>query len=62
MINDALRGISISYSYSVPYISMTPTQGDRFTYYAARIKNFGAEVKKKREKKGSKEADDEKEE
>ena len=62
MINDALRGISISYSYSVPYISMTPAQGDRFTYYAARIKNFGAEVKKKREKKGVKEADDEKEE
>jgi hypothetical protein len=63
MINDALRGISISYSYSVPYISMTPVQGDRFTYYAARIKNFGAEVKKKREKKGSKEElDDEKEE
>ena len=62
MINDALRGISISYSYSVPYISMTPGQGDRFTYYAARIKNFGAEVKKKREKKGTKEADDEKEE
>jgi hypothetical protein len=63
MINDALRGISISYSYSVPYISMTPAQGDRFTYYAARIKNFGAEVKKKREKKGVKEElDDEKEE
>ena len=56
MINDALRGISISYSYSVPYISMTPGQGDRFTYYAARIKNFGAEVKKKREKKGTTEA------
>jgi hypothetical protein len=55
MINDALRGISISYSYSVPYISMTPGQGDRFTYYAARIKNFGAEVKKKREKKSAKE-------
>jgi hypothetical protein len=63
MINDALRGISISYSYSVPCISMTPGQGDRFTYYAARIKNFGAEVKKKREKKGTKEVmDDEKEE
>jgi hypothetical protein len=63
MINDALRGISVSYSYSVPYISMTPAQGDRFTYYAARIKNFGAEVKKKREKKGTKEVmDDEKEE
>ncbi len=63
MINDALRVISISYSYSVPYISMTPAQGDRFTYYAARIKNFGAEVKKKREKKGTKEVmDDEKEE
>jgi hypothetical protein len=42
---------------------MTPAQGDRFTYYAARIKNFGAEVKKKREKKGVKEElDDEKEE
>ena len=60
MINDALRGISISYSYSVPYISMTPGQGDRFTYYAARIKNFGMEVKKKREKKGTAEVDDEK--
>jgi hypothetical protein len=35
---------------------MTPGQGDRFTYYAARIKNFGAEVKKKREKKGTTEA------
>lgn len=62
MINDALRGISISYSYSVPYISMTPGQGDRFTYYAARIKNFDSEVKKKREKKATKEMDDEKEE
>lgn len=63
MINDALRGISISYSYSVPCISTTPDQGDRFTYYAARIKNFSTEVKKKREKKGTKEAlDDEKEE
>lgn len=60
MINDALRGISISYSYSVPCISTTPDQGDRFTYYAARIKNFSTEVKKKREKKGT--MDDEKEE
>jgi hypothetical protein len=63
MINDALRGISISYSYSVPYITLTPAQGDRFTYYAVRIKNFSAEVKKKREKKSVKEeTDDEKEE
>jgi hypothetical protein len=63
MINDALRGISISYSYSVPYITLAPAQGDRFTYYAARIKNFSTEVKKKREKKSTKEdVDDEKDE
>ena len=61
MINDALRGISISYNYSVPYITLSPSQGDRFIYYALRIKNFSGEVKKKRVAK-EKEKEEEKEE
>ena len=65
MINDALRGISISYNYSVPYITLSPSQGDRFMYYALRIKNFSGEVKKKRvakEKENEEEKEEEKEE
>ena len=41
MINDALRNVSISYSYSVPYIHIDK-------YYSIRTKNFSDEVKKKR--------------
>jgi hypothetical protein len=42
MINDALRNVSISYCYSVPYINM-----DR-EYYGIKTKNFASEVKKKK--------------
>ena len=42
MINDALRNVSISYSYSVPYIAMDGA------YYAIKTKNFSDEVKKRR--------------
>jgi hypothetical protein len=42
MINDALRNVSISYSYSVPYIELDGT------YYGIKTKNFADEVKKKR--------------
>ena len=52
MINDALRTISISYSYSVPFISQTPRKSDDQLYYRVIIKNFSDEMKKKR---GSKE-------
>jgi hypothetical protein len=50
MINDALRNISLSHSYSVPYIATTPSGTDRFSYYATRIKNFSVELRKKRVK------------
>jgi hypothetical protein len=45
MINDALRGVSISYCYSVPYIHQDGK------YYSIKTKNFSEEVKKKRTKK-----------
>lgn len=48
MINDALRTISISYNYSVPYIAINPNHSDRLMNYAVRVKNFSADVKKKR--------------
>ena len=49
MINDALRGVSISHSYSVPYIAIDGK------YYSIKTKNFSDEVKKKR---GAKKDDD----
>lgn len=42
MINDALRNVSMSYCYSVPYINM---EGG---YYGIKTKNFASEVKKKK--------------
>jgi hypothetical protein len=42
MINDALRNVSISYCYSVPYINMDGG------YYGIKTKNFSSEVKKKK--------------
>jgi len=42
MINDALRNVSISYCYSVPYINMDGG------YYGVKTKNFASEVKKKK--------------
>lgn len=42
MINDALRNVSISYCYSVPYINMDGG------YYGIKTKNFASEVKKKK--------------
>jgi hypothetical protein len=42
MINDALRNVSISYSYSVPYIAVDGK------FYSIKTKNFSDEVKKKR--------------
>jgi hypothetical protein len=44
MINDALRNISISYLYSVPYIAIDNK------YYTIKTKNFSDEVKKRRNK------------
>lgn len=44
MINEALRSISISYYYSVPYIHLDGK------YYSIKTKNFSDEVKKKRTK------------
>jgi len=42
MINDALRNVSTSYCYSVPYINMDGG------YYGVKTKNFASEVKKKK--------------
>jgi hypothetical protein len=42
MINDALRNASITYSYSVPYITI-----DNNNYYSIKTKNFSDEVKKR---------------
>ena len=42
MINDALRNVSISYCYSVPYINMDGG------YYGVKTKNFASEVKKRK--------------
>ena len=42
MINDALKNISTSYCYSVPYINMDGG------YYGVKTKNFASEVKKKK--------------
>jgi len=42
MINDALRNVSIGYSYVVPYIAVEDG------YYIIRTKNFSSELKKKR--------------
>ena len=42
MINEALRNVSTSYCYSVPYINM---EGG---YYGIKTKNFASEVKKKK--------------
>jgi hypothetical protein len=42
MINEALRNVSISYCYSVPYINMDGG------YYGVKTKNFASEVKKKK--------------
>jgi hypothetical protein len=58
MINDALGGVSLSYSYSVPYIASTPGKTDRFMFYAIRYKNFSMEIKKKRPATKSKEESD----
>ena len=42
MINDALKNVSISYCYSVPYINLDGG------YYGIKTKNFASEVKKKK--------------
>ena len=42
MINDALKNVSISYCYSVPYINLNGG------YYGIKTKNFASEVKKKK--------------
>jgi hypothetical protein len=51
MINDALKNVSISHAYSVPYISSAWNNTDQYTYYRILTKNFKTESKKKREKK-----------
>jgi hypothetical protein len=60
MINDALRNISIAYSYTVPYIAKR--MENYMEYYNIETKNFASEVKKKRVTKGEEEDDDEEEE
>jgi hypothetical protein len=52
MINDALRNVSISYNYSVPYIAIDEN------YYSIKTKNFSGEVKKKRIAKLTKEEEE----
>jgi hypothetical protein len=54
MINDALRNVSISHSYAVPYISVDGL------YYAIKTKNFTDEVKKKRDKQSNAKKDEDK--
>jgi hypothetical protein len=52
MINDALRNVSISHCYSVPYIHLDGH------YYSIKTKNFSDEVKKKRGAKKEEDNDD----
>jgi hypothetical protein len=52
MINDALRNVSISHSYSVPYIAVDGL------YYSIKTKNFSDEVKKKRDKQSNAKKDE----
>ena len=46
MINDALRTVSISYQYAVPYIAIATTDHSA-RYYHVRVQHFTAETKKK---------------
>lgn len=58
MINDAMKDISVSYSYSVPYIAteVMAMMGESVRYFV-RTKNLGLEAKKSR--KSGKEPDEE---
>jgi len=58
MINDAMKDISVSYSYSVPYIAteVMAMMGESVRYFV-RTKNLGLEAKKSR--KSGKEVDEE---
>jgi len=51
MINKALRDVSISHSYAVPYINLVFSDYEKINYYNVSVKNFSEEVKKKRGKK-----------
>ena len=51
MINNALRDVSISHSYAVPFINMVYSDYEKIHYYSMGTKNFSEEVKKKRGKK-----------
>ena len=46
MINDALRTVSLSYNYAVPYIAITSSD-QSVRYYHVRVQHFTAEPKKK---------------
>jgi hypothetical protein len=48
MINAALRKISISYSYSVPYIDIVEILPNKFSHYHLVVRNFVEDAKKKR--------------
>jgi len=48
MIQEALQKISISYSYTVPYIQQTWDQMENTVYYRVLSKNFSHDVKKRR--------------
>ena len=49
MINDAMRTISLTHSYSVPYIQITSNEKEQSIYYRALTKNFKLEKRKTKE-------------
>ena len=57
MINDAMKNVSTSYSYSVPYIVSEWSEREDTVHYFVRTKNLAMESRKKRQKQ-----DEEKEE
>jgi hypothetical protein len=62
MINDAMKDISVSYSYSVPYIAteVMAMMGESVRYFV-RTKNLGFEAKKSRKSRKGVDEEDEKE-
>ena len=59
MINDAMRTISLTHAYSVPYILITSNEKDQSVYYRALTKNFKLEKRKTKEADVPSEADSE---
>ena len=50
MINDAMKNVSTSYSYSVPYIVSEWSEREDTVHYFVRTKNLAMESRKKRQK------------